>query len=109
MIGRNWPFWPFLAAAIFFGAHARAHSWYDMICCGGMDCAPVDHVEMVAGSYTDTNGDKHVNPMPSMVVTTRHGTVIVPQNFPRLPSKDGNMHACIVAGQLRCLYEPPRM
>jgi hypothetical protein len=51
--------------------------------------------------------------LPSqMVVTTKHGTVVVPENFPRRPSKDGQWHPCVrgtMAGKLNliCLFEPP--
>jgi hypothetical protein len=47
-----------------------------------------------------------------MLITTRHGSVIVPANFPRRESKDNRMHACIRAsagGNMRliCLFMPP--
>lgn len=77
-----------------------------------MDCAPVEKAEMVAGaSLSSALGPM---PMPLMVVTTRHGTVVVPANFPRRQSKDNRMHACMRAMsdgsmQLLCIFLPPAM
>ena len=47
-----------------------------------------------------------------MIVTTKHGTVIVPANFPRRESKDNQMHACMRpmsdgGMRLLCLFLPP--
>ena len=49
----------------------------------------------------------------TMLVTTKHGTVLVPANFPRRESKDNQMHACmrVLPGsnsmRLICLFLPP--
>ena len=47
-----------------------------------------------------------------MLVTTKHGSVVVPANFPRRESKDHRMHACMRPGQggsmrLICIFLPP--
>jgi hypothetical protein len=47
-----------------------------------------------------------------MLITTKHGSVIVPANFPRRESKDNQMHACIRPStggtpRLICLFLPP--
>jgi hypothetical protein len=81
-----------------------AHDWYPLDCCHGMDCAPVDKVETLVPVSAD-------NP-PVMVVTTKHGTVIVPADFPRRESKDNQMHVCMRPGttgrmQLLCIFVPP--
>ena len=49
-----------------------------------------------------------------MIVTTKHGTVVVPGDFPRRESKDHRMHACMMPGtsgqmQLICIFMPPSM
>jgi hypothetical protein len=95
--------WP-VALAYFSraGAHEAAPGWaYDAECCSGMDCAPVLKAESSA-LYT-----AHSLVPPTLTVTTIHGTAEVPANMKRRESKDHRMHACIVAGQLICLYMPP--
>jgi hypothetical protein len=48
-----------------------------------------------------------------MVVTTKIGTAIVPENLPRRVSPDGQMHASIrnvgSAGNVMCIFIPPRL
>ena len=73
----------------------------------------VDRTEFVP---TPATADpKGMTPAPgAMVVTTRHGTVLVPANFPRRESKDARMHACMMPGaggqmQLICIFMPPSM
>ena len=90
----------------------RAHDNYPMECCGGQDCAPVDKVEMLAGSYA--TGALSLSPVPVMLVTSKHGTVVVPANFPRRESKDGRIHVCMrpaEAGTMKvlCVFFPPAM
>jgi hypothetical protein len=93
---------------------AVAHDWYPMECCHEMDCAPVDHAEMVpTPTQADPKGDGNDAPA-TMIVTTKHGTVVVPGNFPRRESKDHRMHACMMPGsggkmQLICIFMPPAM
>jgi hypothetical protein len=97
-----------LAVAIgSFVDRARAHDWYPMECCHSMDCAPVANV----GTITSTALG---NELPALVVTTKHGTAVVPATFPRRESKDGQMHACMRPGEggamrLICLFVPPTM
>ena len=47
-----------------------------------------------------------------MLVTTKHGSVVVPANFPRRESKDNQMHACMrpnptAACACICIFLPP--
>jgi hypothetical protein len=89
---------------------AVAHDWYPIECCSGMDCAPVEKVEIMPVQSAGIMGS---TTLPgTMMITTKHGSVIVPANFPRRESKDNRMHACIRAsgsGNLRliCLFLPP--
>jgi hypothetical protein len=91
---------------------AAAHDWYPWECCHEMDCAPVDRAEIVPTPTTgDRKGVAGVAP-PAMKVTTKHGTVLVPADFPRRESKDHRMHACMMpgtGGQMRliCIFMPP--
>jgi hypothetical protein len=87
-----------------FAIPVRAHDWYPMECCHAMDCAPVE-----SSAFTQP---MNVGGLPQMVVTTKHGTVVVPQNFPRRQSKDHLMHVCMRPGEngtmrLICLFDPP--
>lgn len=89
---------------------ASAHDWYPIECCSGMDCAPVEKVEIISLQSAGIMGSA---PLPgSMRITTKHGNVIVPANFPRRESKDNQMHACIRPStggtpRLICLFLPP--
>lgn len=94
------------AIAILLASPAAAHDWYPMECCSGIDCAPVDQTQWVAGAaFVDGNGE--ISALPVMMVTTKHGTALVPQRFPHRQSPDGQMHACIRGGHLICLFVPP--
>jgi hypothetical protein len=78
---------------------ASAHQWYSRECCGEMDCAPVEHVDVL--------------PDGALRVTSRIGTTVVPANFPRQESPDQNMHVCMVRyshfDDMRpvCFFVPP--
>jgi hypothetical protein len=106
-MSKNW-----LLAFLLAATPAAAHDWYPLECCHEMDCAPVDHAEIVPTPATaDPNTSAAVGP-PAMIVTTRLGTVLVPANFPRRESKDNRMHACMMPGvggqmQLVCIFMPP--
>jgi len=81
-------------------APARAHEWYPWECCSALDCAPVVAVT--------------VAPDAGLIVTSRHGTVVVPAGLQRRESQDARMHVCMrpdAAGQMQpiCLFVPPGM
>ena len=126
-MSRRW----LLALLLATAAPAAAHDWYPMECCHAMDCAPVEKVEMLspptiarmlaAPAQAAPAPGAAAAPSPqqgSMVVTTRHGSVLVPANFPRRESKDHRMHACmrpsLASGEggamrLICIFLPPAM
>jgi len=105
-MSRKW----LLAALLAAATPAAAHDWYPMECCHSMDCAPVEKVEIISLQSAGIMGSA---PLPgSMLITTKHGSVIVPANFPRRESKDNQMHACIRPStggtpRLICLFLPP--
>lgn len=83
----------------------EAHGWYPKECCDDRDCAPVDSVVR----FVPAGGG-----LPQLVVTSKHGTAIVPQDFPVRQSKDGRMHVCMRhdpfgAMDVMCLFMPPHM
>lgn len=84
-----------------------AHDWYDMECCSGMDCAPVDSTAFVSESPVYQSLVPMPASPPQLVVTTKHGTAVVPANMPRRESKDHRMHACIRGGKVICIFSPP--
>ena len=116
-----------LAALLVMPPEAEAHEWYPGECCSGTDCAPVTNVEFMR----PLPGDSIFGVPPAhaaglqMFVTTKHGTVVVPENFPRRESKDNRLHACMNRSdgsssrgdqrnpapfgqlQLRCIFIPP--
>src|SRR5262245_23101026 len=111
-MSKKWFLAALLASAT--AAPAAAHDWYPIECCSGMDCAVVDKVEMMpAPGISGILGPPAYAYGPgSMIVTTKHGTAIVPANFPRRESKDNQMHACMrptADGGMRllCLFLPP--
>ena len=104
----------FLAALLAAATPAAAHDWYPMECCSGLDCAPVEKVEMLPGPSIASmlSTPAQAAPLGGMLVTTKHGSVVVPANFPRRESKDHRMHACMrqaPSGGMRliCIFFPP--
>jgi hypothetical protein len=111
-MSKKWLFAALLVAA----TPAAAHEWYPMECCHGMDCAPVEKVELLTSSTIANmlSTPAQAAPAGGMLVTTKHGSVIVPANFPRRESKDHRMHACMRPSQggamrLICIFMPPAM
>jgi hypothetical protein len=101
----------FLAMLLAAATPAAAHDWYPMECCSGLDCAPVEKVEMLPGPPIASVTGGPVT-LGAMMVTTKHGTVAVPATFPRRESKDNRMHACMRPGEggkmrLICIFIPP--
>jgi hypothetical protein len=107
--------WWLAAALAFATTPAVAHEWYPMECCSGLDCAVVEKVEMLPGpSIASLLGTPaHASPLGGMLVTTRHGSAVVPADFPRRESKDHRMHACMrpapggTGMRLICIFFPP--
>lgn len=102
------------AGLLALASPAAAHDWYPMECCHGMDCAAVEKVEILPGPAMATLGpvDPSATGPSAMVVTTKHGTVLVPADFPRRESQDNRMHACMRptgAGTMKllCIFMPP--
>jgi len=99
--------WRALVGVVLAGTSAvpsASHDGYPLECCSAVDCAVVEHVTY--GNFNDLATD-----LPLLVVTTKHGTAPVPPNFPRRPSSDAEMHACIRqvqdAMKLICLCAAP--
>ena len=109
-MSRKW----LLAAVLAAATPAAAHDWYPMECCHGMDCAAVEKVEMLPGPAIASmlSAPTPADGLGAMLVTTKHGSVVVPGNFPRRESKDNRMHACMrpsPSGGMRliCIFMPP--
>jgi len=108
-----------LAALLVAATPAAAHDWYPLECCHALDCAPVDKVEILPGpAFSGILGTPaHASVLGAMLVTTKHGSVVVPANFQRRDSKDHRMHACMRpssdpksdggAMKLICIFLPP--
>jgi hypothetical protein len=87
-------------------APARAHSWYPKECCHDGDCAPVDSITR----FVPAAGGQAL-----LIVTSKHGTALVPEDFPVRESGDGRMHVCMVRSDtdpfsdigVVCLFAPP--
>jgi hypothetical protein len=52
--------------------------------------------------------------LPQLVVKSKHGTAIIPHDYPVRESKDGRMHVCMRpdpwgAIDVMCLFMPPHM
>ncbi len=103
-----------MSAMLVAATPAVAHDWYPIECCHALDCAVVEKVEMTpAPGFSGLIGQPaYAAAIGEMVVTTKFGTVVVPANFPRRLSKDGQMHACMRKtgeGNMRllCIFMPP--
>jgi hypothetical protein len=93
-----------LAGIATFSFPAASHDWYPMECCNGIDCAPVEST-----AHTRPIGSGSV---PDLIVTTKHGSAVVPKNFPVGESRDHRMHACMLPRgnglmQIICIFLPP--
>jgi hypothetical protein len=93
------------ATAIALPGKPHAHSWYPNECCHDGDCAPVDKVDRLAPASGKAS---------PLIVTTRHGTAVVPSTLPIQQSKDHRMHACMRPSLYEgmgviCIFMPPDM
>ena len=62
-----------LAGAVLFSLDpAKAHDRYPQECCHGKDCAPVEDMAWIVPLGASA---------PQLVVTSKHGTVIIPLAF----------------------------
>jgi len=110
--------------ALLVAEQALAHSWYPHECCTGLDCAEVTQITHPTGEQLEalivpgTPMPRMVGGIGPMAVTTKYGTVVVPDQFPRQRSLDGSWHACIrivvknnvvLLRRLLCLFEPDPM
>ena len=82
---------------------ASSHSWYPGECCREIDCAPVVEVAKVVPAGGGA---------AQLHVTSKHGTVLVPEGFPVRESMDGRMHVCMGfdpfgTKDVLCLFMPP--
>ena len=95
----------FFSCSIFWSAPSSAHGWYPLECCQQGDCAPVESVER----FVPTGGGA-----PQLLVTTKRGAILIPENFPGRESKDGQMHVCVRGNEygrddVMCFFMPPGM
>lgn len=89
-----------------------AHDWYPIECCSGMDCAPVDKAEVQSSASYAGIAALPGQTGSELVVTSKHGTAVIPSSLPRRESKDHRMHVCMrptSSGQMRviCVFLPP--
>lgn len=85
-----------VCVSFFLCGELQAHSWYDLDCCSGNDCAPVDNI---------------IQNTDSVYAKTIHGIAPILDTTRQLISKDERLHACIIKMKngdfIRCLYIPP--
>ena len=98
---RSWVVIALLCSAIACAFFTPAQASHDH------DCAPVESIARTSSLAAAAD-------LPSTVVTTRHGTAVLPPNLPRRESKDNRMHACMNPGplgkmQLICIFTPPAL
>jgi hypothetical protein len=94
--------------ALFETTPAQAHGWYPKECCNDMDCAPVENI----ARFVPAGGGP-----AQLIVTSKHGTALVPENFPVRESKDARAHVCMRHSPddpfgdmgVVCLFIPPSM
>ncbi len=93
------------STAPYWWTSAKAHEWYPHDCCYAGDCAPVDNVTRISPAG---GGDTR------LVLTSKHGTAILPPDFPMRESKDHRMHVCMRPSLYRgmgvtCVFMSPSM
>ncbi len=86
-----------LGAVLLAARHAVAHSWYPEKCCGGQDCRKVDSIEKLPDGY--------------MLFRAGPISVVVSDEFMRLPSPDNDTHICVYQVRSneyrpRCVFVP---
>ena len=87
---------------------AEAHSWYPKDCCDDADCAPVERISQFVSPWGGS---------PQRLVTSRHGTAVLEENFPVRKSHDARMHVCMRHSEtdpfgdigIVCFFTPPSM
>jgi hypothetical protein len=95
----------FAITAPYWLAPAKAHDWCPYDCCHGGDCAPVDNVTRIAPGGSGEG---------RLILTSKHGTAILPPDLPVRESKDHRMHVCmrpsLYGGMgVTCVFMPPSM
>jgi hypothetical protein len=93
------------AITAYWWTPAKAHEWYPHDCCHGGDCATVDNVTRIVPAG---GGETR------LVLTSKHGTAILPPDFPLRESKDHRMHVCmrpsLYGGMgITCVFMSPSM
>lgn len=86
---------------------ASAHDWYPLECCSSQDCAPVTSLQSIASHAVLgdalASGDQPALP-GGLMVTSKHGTVFVPDSYKRRESPDGQSHICMTRGKGGDMY-----
>jgi hypothetical protein len=80
----------------------NGHDWYPLECCHAQDCAAVESsVRLVPAG----------GGVSQLIVTSKHGTAVVPNDLPVRESKDSRMHVCMRRDldyvEVTCLFMPP--
>lgn len=86
--------------------------WYPLECCHGMDCAPADYVGAPRTNVSDDGVPRLIS--PGLEISSKHGSVFVPDGFPRRRSKDSSVHVCMRPNgqggmRLLCVFFPDGM
>lgn len=89
-----------------------SHSWYDMECCSGRDCAPAKKVETLPGGVLriSITLPKPMSPKETFDITVDVNLETLPKDKIK-SSKDENIHLCIDPYNLNpirilCVYLP---
>lgn len=101
-----------LLSLVVISTPAIAHDWYPIECCSGLDCAPVEKAEILRSSIYAGIAALPSQSAGDLVVTSKHGSAVVPPDMPRRESKDNRMHVCMRPqsnGQMKviCVFLPP--
>jgi hypothetical protein len=91
-----------LLGAVILCVPVMGHDWYPRECCNESDCVPVDS----AAWFVPAEGAK-----PQLVVTSKRGSAVIPEDFPVRHSKDSRMHVCMRLNEfgtwdVMCLFVP---
>lgn len=89
----------FFIALFLLSGKVLSHSWYDHYCCNDRDCSEVLSKENTGHG--------------SWIIHSKNGMVLIPYDFPKLPSQDDKEHICMYFDGVRlvprCYYVPAGM
>lgn len=87
-----------------FTSSVLAHSWYPWECCSDNDCAPIKEIVVLENGDLKITITLKLKGEKGEVIGSYDTSAVFPKDFEQRTSKDGETHACIIAGKPKCLF-----